>query len=70
MLRECMEREVLAKILLDDDRFFQMFEFIVLDSFDISSDAHRTFRVSNHDSKKTPNDLYLGDYAQTSRPSG
>ena len=53
MLRECMEREVLAKILLDDDRFFQMFEFIVLDSFDISSDAHRTFRVSNHDSKKT-----------------
>ena len=46
MLRECMEREVLAKILLDDDRFFQMFEFIVLDSFDISSDAHRTFRVS------------------------
>lgn len=45
MLRECMEREVLAKILLDDDRFFQMFEFIVLDSFDISSDAHRTFRA-------------------------
>ena len=48
MLRECMEREVLAKILLDDDRFFQMFEFIVLDSFDISSDAHRTFRVSKN----------------------
>lgn len=69
MLRECMEREVLAKILLDDDRFFQMFEFIVLDSFDISSDAHRTFRVS-YFSKMTPNDLYLGDYAQTSRPSG
>ena len=70
MLRECMEREVLAKILLDDDRFFQMFEFIVLDSFDISSDAHRTFRVSNFDLKMTRSNLYLGDYAQTSRPSG
>ena len=46
MLRECVEREPLAKILLDDQRFFQMFDFIVLESFDISSDAHRTFRVS------------------------
>lgn len=44
MLRECMEREALAKILLESDRFFRMFDFIVLDSFDISSDAHRTFR--------------------------
>ena len=48
MLRECVEREPLAKILLDDQRFFQMFDFIVLESFDISSDAHRTFRVSNN----------------------
>ena len=46
MLRECMEREALAKILLESERFFRMFDFIVLDSFDISSDAHRTFRVS------------------------
>lgn len=44
MLRECVEREPLTKILLDDQRFFQMFDFIVLESFDISSDAHRTFR--------------------------
>lgn len=44
MLRECMEREVLTKILLDSEKFFRMFDFIVLDSFDISSDAHRTFR--------------------------
>ena len=78
MLRECMEREVLAKILLDDDRFFQMFEFIVLDSFDISSDAHRTFRVSDSItlkwSKSGPfdpkNDNISGDYAQTSCPGG
>ena len=48
MLRECMEREALAKILLESDRFFRMFDFIVLDSFDISSDAHRTFRVSHY----------------------
>ena len=69
MLRECMEREALAKILLGDapglnhksdlsyeqkglipiqesPKFFCMFDYIVLDSFDISSDAHRTFRVS------------------------
>ena len=46
MLRECLEREVLAKILLDDERFFLMFDFIVKDSFDISSDAQRTFSVS------------------------
>ena len=48
MLRECMEREALAKILLESERFFRMFDFIVLDSFDISSDAHRTFRVSQY----------------------
>jgi len=45
MLRECMERETLTRILLGDERFFRIFDFIVLDSFDISSDAHRTFKT-------------------------
>ena len=47
MLRECVAiDEELAKIIIYDQRFYALFEYVNLDAFDVASDAFRTFRVS------------------------
>jgi len=45
MLRECVAiDEELAKIIIYDQRFYALFEYVNLDAFDVASDAFRTFR--------------------------
>ena len=46
MLRECLRHETLCKIILTDERFFHFFNYVEMSTFDISSDAFSTFKVS------------------------
>lgn len=44
MLRECMKYEVLARVIIMDDKFFSFFEYVEMSTFDIASDAFTTFK--------------------------
>lgn len=48
MLRECMKYEVLARVVVMDDKFFNFFEYVEMSTFDIASDAFTTFKVKCH----------------------
>ena len=48
MLRECMKYELLARKIIEDDRFFKFFEYVEMSTFDIASDAFTTFKVKCH----------------------
>ena len=45
MLRECIKDETLATVVLDDERFYKLFEYVEMSTFDIASDAFSTFKV-------------------------
>ena len=40
-----MKYEVLAKVIIMDDKFFSFFEYVEMSTFDIASDAFTTFKV-------------------------
>ncbi|KAJ7376988.1 Calcium-binding protein 39-like [Desmophyllum pertusum] len=44
MLREIIRHEPLAKIILNDDKFYMFFEYVEMSTFDIASDAFTTFK--------------------------
>jgi len=44
MLRECLRYESLARIILNNSRFFDFFNYVEMSTFDISSDAFSTFK--------------------------
>lgn len=51
MLRECIAKEPLAKIILySDELFYKFFDYVQLSQFDIASDAFATFKdlLSSH----------------------
>ena len=45
MLRECIKDETLATVVLVDERFYKLFEYVEMSTFDIASDAFLAFRV-------------------------
>jgi calcium binding protein 39 len=45
VLRESFKHEALARVVLEDDRFWNFFDYVQGGSFDIASDAFSTFRV-------------------------
>ena len=45
MLKECFRHEVLARAIVEDDRFYKFFEYVEMSTFDIASDAFATFKV-------------------------
>lgn len=44
VLRECTKHELLASIVLSDDKFFDFFNYVEVSTFDIASDAFVTFK--------------------------
>ena len=44
ILRESVRHEILAKIILDSDCFWDFFGFVELSTFDVASDAFATFK--------------------------
>lgn len=44
ILRECIRYESLAKILLKDEKFYDLFTYVELSTFDLASDAFSTFK--------------------------
>lgn len=44
ILRECIRHEMLAKLLLESDLFWQFFELVEVSDFDVASDAFSTFK--------------------------
>ena len=48
ILRECIRYEPLARAVLNDDRFFNFFQYVEMSTFDIASDAFTTFKVKCH----------------------
>ena len=44
ILRESVRHEILAKIILDSDTFWDFFGFVELSTFDVASDAFATFK--------------------------
>ena len=46
MLRECIRHETLARIILYSPEFYNFFDYVEVSTFDISSDAFATFKVS------------------------
>ncbi|CEP14540.1 hypothetical protein [Parasitella parasitica] len=44
IIRECIRHEALAKILLYSGKFYQFFEYVEMDTFDIASDAFASFK--------------------------
>ena len=47
MLRECCRHEPLARIMLNNELFYNFFSYVELSTFDIASDAFSTFKVSS-----------------------
>ena len=45
MLRECLRHEALARILLQSNAFYQLFDYVETPTFDVASDASATFKV-------------------------
>lgn len=45
VLRESFKHEALARVVLEDERFWNFFDYVQGGSFDIASDAFSTFRV-------------------------
>ena len=45
MLRECCRYELLAKIMLQSEQFYDFFKYVEVSTFDIASDAFSTFKV-------------------------
>ena len=45
MLRECVRYELLAKIMLHSDQFYDFFTYVEVSTFDVASDAFATFKV-------------------------
>ena len=45
ILRECLRYEPLAKIVLNAEEFFDLFNYVELSTFDVASDAFSTFKV-------------------------
>lgn len=48
MLRECIRHETLARIILYSPEFYNFFDYVEVSTFDISSDAFATFKVSRY----------------------
>ncbi|XP_020904274.1 calcium-binding protein 39 [Exaiptasia diaphana] len=44
MLRECLRHEPLAKIVIQNDKFYDFFSYVETSTFDIASDAFSTFK--------------------------
>jgi len=44
ILRECLRYEPLAKIVINADKFFDLFGYVELSTFDVASDAFSTFK--------------------------
>lgn len=44
MLRECCRYELLAKIMLQSEQFYDFFRYVEVSTFDIASDAFSTFK--------------------------
>jgi len=44
ILRECLRYEPLAKIVLNNNEFFELFKYVELSTFDVASDAFSTFK--------------------------
>ena len=44
ILRESVRHEILAKIILDSDSFWDFFGYVELSTFDVASDAFATFK--------------------------
>ena len=57
MLRECIRYENLASIILQDERFFDFFNYVEMSTFDISSDAFSTFKVTYSLTTQKPGQL-------------
>ena len=47
MLRDSIKYEPLAALVLNDARFWKFFDYVQGGSFDVSSDAFSTFKVSD-----------------------
>lgn len=62
MLRECIKREALAKIILHKDSFYKFFEYVQLSTFDIASDAFSTFKELLTRHKYLPADFLEKNY--------
>ena len=45
ILRECIRYEPLARRILSSDRFYSLFGYVEMSTFDIASDAFTTFKV-------------------------
>ena len=46
MLRDSIKYEQLAGVVLNDERFWKFFDYVQGGSFDVSSDAFSTFKVT------------------------
>ena len=46
MLRDSIKYELLASVVLNDERFWKFFDYVQGGSFDVSSDAFSTFKVT------------------------
>jgi len=44
ILRECVKFEALGKIVINSERFYDLFNYVELSTFDIASDAFTTFK--------------------------
>lgn len=44
ILRECLRYEPLAKVIINSEEFFKLFEYVELSTFDVASDAFSTFK--------------------------
>lgn len=45
ILRECLRFEPLAKLMVNSEKFFDLFNYVELSTFDVASDAFSTFKV-------------------------
>lgn len=50
ILRECLRFEPLAKLMVNSEKFFDLFNYVELSTFDVASDAFSTFKelLSRH----------------------
>ena len=59
MLRECIKDETLATVVLVDERFYKLFEYVEMSTFDIASDAFLAFRVCDKLKQMAVNCFFL-----------
>ena len=44
ILRECLRHEPLTKIILHNDIFYNFFDYVEMNTFDVAADAFSTFK--------------------------